>query len=155
MRDYGIRDLIRVFAHSQKSSDYQEMREYNTRFYTALSALLNAQLDNLHDDSFRSRILLRHFNITIESYNRQVNPYSGYLEAGLLHKSINELGEKAKRIQDTERVLMDCAQSIVELHLDYLEAMFIGLWGENKTRVSREGLMDQGFDPLDLPEIDF
>ncbi len=155
MKDYGVRDLIKVFARAQNSRDYPEMRDYNMRFYIALSSVLKVKIDLSNSEPSQSRILLNHFQTTINSYNNQINPYSGYLEAGLLHRSIERLGERGTRIQEAESILMDCAKSILELHLDYLEAMFVGLWGEITVRANHDELTAQGFDPLSLPDIDY
>jgi len=49
---------------------------------------MDVKIEVPESDSLEVRILFRHFNTTVDSHNSQVNPYSGYLEAGLLHKAI-------------------------------------------------------------------
>lgn len=131
------------------------MQQYNARFYAVLSSLMGVKIEVSESDSLQTRVLFKHFNTTVDSYTSQVNPYSKYLEAGLLHKAIDSLGEKGRLIRNSEEELMECAKSIVILHLNYLEALFIGIWGKVDTRVTLEELLVQGFDPRDLPDIDW
>jgi len=49
---------------------------------------------------------------------------------------------------------MECAESILNLHMNYLEGLFVGIWGEVSTKVTLEELLTQNFDPRDLPDID-
>ena len=55
MKDYGLRELFEVFAASQNTNDYPEMREYNERFYISLSFLLGVKIDIPETDPVHRR----------------------------------------------------------------------------------------------------
>ncbi|TSA87872.1 hypothetical protein FNU79_01080 [Deinococcus detaillensis] len=163
---YDLRSLLKSYAASQDEQEYPEMREYHARFYDALCKTLGTsvveiitipnQITVVTDkvDS-RKQILYRHFRSTVRSYLALTTPYSGYLEAGLLHKTIEELGDQGQKIQDIEKILMEHASALTKCHLDSMEAMFTVLYGVIERQVTRDELLSYGFDPQQRPDIDY
>jgi hypothetical protein len=150
---YDRRDLVRVYLGAQDrgfGGYYPESSAYNAALKAHYEAMLRGleRLFGLRLDAdgvgFGNRVLFMLFSATAHSLLALRTPWSGFLEASLVVRKVEEAGTEGVRVMAaSERIEALTAESR-ETHLEMLDALATAMLGE------RAGLT---FDPADLRAI--
>lgn len=152
-RPYDFRVFIEAYIYSQRQ-DY--VHADFTTYYSSLLDALQAQFETtLSRDglSFSQAVLWRLFESTVRSLLQITNPWSGFLEEGLLVRKLEESGEPGKLVRKASTVISDANNTSEAAHRDMLYALFAAIFGECTRVVTSEELRDAGFDDSKEPKI--
>lgn len=145
-RPYDARELINVYIYTRRK-DFPH--EDFGRYYQALLKALQEQFHvNFTGDgiSREQRVLVGLFNSTVNSLLQITNPWAGYLEAGLLHRTLRESSETETIVGQASEAIADANAASTDAHWEMLLALFSAAFGECTTVVTSEQLLQAGFD---------
>ncbi|MEU4422416.1 hypothetical protein AB0F81_17450 [Actinoplanes sp. NPDC024001] len=142
-RRYGRRDLIDAYLAAQggKYGGYlPESSTFNAALLVHHRAML-AGLERLFEirlahegmSEFGHRTLFMLFTSTVRSLLGQTAPWSDFLEAGLLHRTLEATPVNARVMAASDRIWMRMAESR-EDHLDILDALLTVFLGDRAER---------------------
>lgn len=152
-RPYDYRVLIEAFIYSQrKDFVHSDFTNYYTSLLQALQRLFGIRLSR-EGLSFNQRVLWGFFQNTIESLLQVTNPWAGYLEAGLLHKKLDESGEVGPIVYEASRKIVEANQASEAAHREMLYALFRAMFGACDRIVTSEDLREAGVDDSKEPDI--
>lgn len=152
-RLYDRHDLVRVYLGAQGrgfGGYYPESSAFNAALKAHYAAMLHGLQHlfglRLHADGVGSGnpALFMLFSATAHSLLALRTPWSGFLEAGLLVRKIDEAGPEGVRITAASDRIDALTAESREVHLEMLDALAAAMLGE------RAGLT---FDPADLRAI--
>ena len=152
-RPYDWRVLIEACIYTRRADFVHD--DFGT-YYRSLLASLQPFFDvdfSGNTLSFDQRILLGLFNSTIESLLQIRTPWSTYLEAGLLHKTLGKREEVERRVNDASVRIRQSNEESEEAHREMLATLFTTIFGERTQVVTSEQLLAAGFDDAEEPEI--
>ncbi|WP_165071378.1 hypothetical protein [Paludisphaera rhizosphaerae] len=154
-RPYDYRVLIEACLYSQrKDFVHSDFTNYYTSLLEAVQRHFGIRLSS-EGLSFnqRQRVLWGLFQNTIGSLLQVTNPWAGYLEAGLLHKKLDESGEVGPIVYEASRMIVEANQASEAAHREILYALFRAMFGECDRIVTSEELREAGFDDSKEPDI--
>jgi hypothetical protein len=125
-------------------------------YYTALLSKLEEAFDiHLSHENldFDQKSLFMLFVSTVHSYQRITTPWSGYLEAGLLIRHLEEAGEPGRRVFAASDAIRDIMKANQAAHFEMLYALFEGIYGFVDRVVDSEQLQEMGFDDSKEPQM--
>ena len=76
--------------------------------------------------SFDQEVLWGLFQNTLDSLLQITNPWDGYLEAGLVHRKLEECGEAGRTVDRASRVIGEANKASEAVHREILYALFCG-----------------------------
>lgn len=137
---YNRRDLVRIYLGAQDRGFGGYYPESST-FNAALKAHYAAMLDglqqlfglHLHPDgagTFNNRVLFSLFSATADSFLVLRTPWSGFLEAGLLVRKIDEAGPDGQRAMAASQRIDALTAESRETHLEMLDALVAAMLGD-------------------------
>jgi hypothetical protein len=152
-RPYDFRVLIEAYIYTQRKNFVHA--DFTTYYNSLLEALERAFGIRLTGDglSFHQRILWGLFQNTVGSLHQITNPWAGYLEAGLLHKKLEESGEPGRIVDKASAVIFEANKASEAAHHEILCALFLAIFGEFQKIVTSEELRRAGFDDSKEPDI--
>jgi hypothetical protein len=152
-RPYDFRVLIEAYIYThRKDFVHSDFTTYYAALLEALQRLFGVRLS--HDDlSFDHRVLWGLFQSTVGSLLQITNPWAGYLEAGLLHKKLEERGEPGRIVDRARAVISEANVASAAAHREILYALFLVIFGECERIVTSEDLRASGFDDTKEPDI--
>jgi hypothetical protein len=163
VRQYGRRDLIDAYlaTRGERSGGYrQESSAYNA----ALRAYWDGMLDGL-ERLFEIRLSHREvgnaalfmlFESTTRSLLAITTPWSDFLEAGLLHRKLDETGEVGARVMAASDRIWARAEETREDHREILDALLTVFLGDRAGRTFSAGqLQALGVDLQRPDSIDY
>lgn len=152
-RPYDLRALIEVYILAQrKDFVHPDFAAYYTGLLAALEGLFGVRLRR-EGLSFRQASLWGLFENTVRSLLRIGSPWSGYLEASLLQRHLDESGEAGEVVSQASRIIHDANTASEAAHRSMLHALFVAIFGECPQVVTSEDLARAGFDDTKEPEI--
>jgi hypothetical protein len=125
---YGRRHLVEAFLGAQDrgfGGYYPDSSSYNA----ALKAYHVAMLDGLQHlfdlrlDAPDHRALFMLLRSATDSFLAVQTPWSGFLEAGLLIKKVEEAGDEGQRVMALSQRIETLATESRQVHLDLLDAL--------------------------------
>lgn len=160
-RDAFVRCRLHVLAGpTSRFGDYEpENDDFNaalSAYYQGLDAALEqrfgAALDVSRAADVGTRVLLMLFGSTARSYLGIQTPWSGYLEAGLLVRRLEETGPSGERILEASRRIEDAAAVSRAAHLEILDTIARQVLGGRSDAVfTSADLLAAGFDDTRRP----
>jgi hypothetical protein len=152
-RPYDFRVLIEAYVYTQRQDFvHPDFGAYYAGLLASLERLFGLRLarDEL---SHRQRILWSLFNSTVRSLLQVSTPWDGYLETGLLVRTLEESGETAVLVERASTAISEAAKASRTAHREMLQALFVGIFGECRHVVTSEELRQAGFDDSCEPDI--
>jgi hypothetical protein len=152
-RPYDYRVLIEAYIYTQrKDFVHSDFTNYYASLLKALQTRFGIRLsrDGL---SFDQRVLWSLFANTVGSLLKITSPWSGYLEAGLLHKKLEESGEPGTVVYRASKVIGEANTASDAAHREILYALFHAIFGQCQLVVTSEELREVGFDDSKEPDI--
>ena len=152
-RPSDFRVLIEAYIYTQrKDFVHSDFTAYYAGLLEALQKLFGIRLS--HDDlSLGQRMLWGLFQSTVESLLQITSPWAGYLEAGLLHKKLEESGEPGNVVYRASAAIGEANKASEAAHREILYALFLTIFGECQRVVTSEELHESGFDDSIEPDI--
>jgi len=89
---------------------------------------------------------------TADSYLSISTPWTGYLEAGLIHRALEELGDTGKRVYELSSRIEELAEQNRTLHLEMMRELIESRHGQVGMVVSSKDLLAAGFDDSAEPQ---
>ena len=152
-RPYDFRGLIQAYIYTQRQ-DFVH-RDFG-RYYGELLKVLETQFGvRLARDGVPShhRVLWFLFDSTVSSLLAITTPWSGYLEAGLLHTKLDQLGEPGKAVYRASCEIEKVAGDSEAAHRKILETLFVVFFGDCQQIITSEDLKRAGFDDSREPTL--
>ncbi len=164
---YGRKDLVRAYLGAQDRGfgDYRpESSSFNAALklhyatmLDGLERLFRLRLDADRAGSFRNRALFMLFRSTTDALLALRTPWSGFLEAGLVVKTVQEAGPDGERIMAaSERIDALTAESR-DAQLEILDALVAIMLDDradltfDRADLRAVGVDDTPPDPADYP----
>ncbi|MRH89962.1 hypothetical protein GFY24_21395 [Nocardia sp. SYP-A9097] len=169
-RSYSLRDLAETYVlaqanwsdpiggYVQENTSYNAaLRKYRERLLEALEGLYGLTLEmGQMVEIPRGTVLFMHFKRTVSSCLALRTPGSGYLEAGLLLRSLEAAGDPGRRVLETSTRIDKFMDQSREAHLDILEDLLRILVGGNAALTfTAEDLRSLGVDDTPPVAADF
>jgi hypothetical protein len=152
-RPYDFRVLIDAYIYTQrKDFVHSDFTTYYASLLDALQGLFGIRLTR-EGLSFDQKVLWGLFQNTVGSLLQITNPWDGYLEAGLVHKKLEESGEVGRAVDRASRVIAEANKASEAAHREILYALFRAVFGECDRVVTSEQLREAGFDDSKEPDI--
>lgn len=152
-RPYDSRVLIEAYIYTRrKDFVHQDFNNYYCSLLEALQPLFGVDLSG-ESLSFDQRILWGLFNSTVDSLLQITSPWSGYLEAGLLHRTLREHEEIDLRVREASSSIYEANQKSAEAHREMLTALFFAIFGDRPQVITSDDLRAAGFDDSKEPDI--
>jgi hypothetical protein len=152
-RPYDYRVLIEAYIYAHRKdfvhSDF-------TNYYRSLLEALEARFDirlSREGLSFDHRVLWGLFDNTVGSLLQITSPWARYLEAGLLHMTLEATGEPGRVVRQASAVIGEANTASAAAHREILYALFRAIFGECQRIVTSEELLEAGFDDAKEPDI--
>ena len=121
-RPYDFRVLIEAYIYTQgKDFVYSDFTTYYTSLLDALQGLFGIRLSR-EGLSFDQKVLWSLFQNTVGSLLQIANPWDWYLEAGLVHKKLEESGEAGRAVDRASRAIGDANKASEAAHREVLYA---------------------------------
>jgi hypothetical protein len=153
-KTYDQASLIEAYIAAQRT-DY--LHEDFTTYYKALLDALEQAFGMLVSSQAIRRAEVRPlwllFQSTTHSYLSIKTTRSGFLEAGLIDKRFDELGDEALPIRQAEQTIMRLAEENRATHLQLLADLFTILFGPLEKVVTSAELLALGFDDSKEPSL--
>ncbi len=153
-RPYDFRVLIEVYIYTRrKNYVHSDFLVYYNGLLQALQHAFSIQLmpEGL---SFQQRILWGLFENTVLSLHQITSPWSGYLEAGLVLRLLDESGVHGQVVHRASAVIGKANADSETAHRDMLYALFVVIFGDCHKVVTSEELCLVGFDDSREPKIE-
>lgn len=106
------------------------LRAHHRAVLAGLEELFHLRLDSTALEDFNDKALFMLFSSTSASFLRTRTPWSGFLEAGLLHKCLEEVSETRERVHQASRRIEQLRDDLREAHLEILDALVARLLRE-------------------------
>jgi hypothetical protein len=167
---YNRRDLVRSYLGAQDrgfGGYYPESSTFNAALKAHYAAMLDGlqQLFGLHlhpdgVDTFNKRVLFMLFSATADSFLAVRTPWSGFLEAGLLIRKIDEAGPEGQRVMAASQRIDTLTAESRETHLEMLDALVTAMLGDraeltfSSADLRAIGVDDAKPSPADYPVYD-
>jgi hypothetical protein len=152
-RPYDWRVLIETYVYTRrKDFVHQDFNDYYRSLLDALHPLFGVDMSG-ETLSFDQDILWSLFNSTVDSLLQITSPWSGYLEAGLIHTKLREHEETERRVREASSSIHDANQRSEEAHREMLAALFIAVFGDRPQVITSDQLRAAGFDDSNEPDI--
>ena len=137
---YGRSDLVRVYLGA-RDRGFGGYYPDSSTFNAALQAHYTAMLDGLqqlfglrlHPDgvgTFNNRALFMLFSATADSFLALRTPWSGFLEAGLLVRKVDEAGPDGQRVMAASQRIDALTAESRQIHLEMLDALVRAMLGD-------------------------
>jgi len=150
-RPYDVSSLIEVYVRTQRTdfahSDFKDYYE----------ALLNVLLKRFGIDFSHEGIpdgktaFWFPFRATVASLNQITGPWSGFLEAGLIVKELEESGETGTTVNRASDIIRKANDLSNAAHREILHSLFAEIFGKSALVVTSQELLDAGFDDSKEP----
>ncbi|WP_326559968.1 hypothetical protein [Micromonospora sp. NBC_01796] len=133
------------------------LKTYHTAMLEGLQELFGLRMHPKGAGSFDSRVLLMLFYSTAESLLALRTPWSGFLEAGLLVRKVEETGEHGARVMSASQRIDTLVTESRQTHLELLDALVAAMLGDRAdltfTRADLQliGIDDTRPSPADYP----
>lgn len=152
-KPYNVDVLIQVYIYTRRNDFvHEDFTDYYNGLLEALTSLFGIELSEvLHGQTHRPFWGL--FNSTVDSLLRITSPWSGYLEAGLLHSQLRDAGAHGERVYLASDAIADANVKSEISHREMLKSLFILTFGECNQTVTSEELRAAGFDDNGEPKI--
>jgi hypothetical protein len=152
-RPYDVRALIEAYIYThRKDFVHSDFTTYYASLLEALQRLFGVRLSR-EGLSFDQGVLWGLFHSTVGSLLQITIPWAGYLEAGLLHKKLDESGEPGRTVHRATEIIIEANKASEAAHREVLYALFGAIFGECRRIVSSEELRESGFDDSKEPDI--
>ena len=152
-RPYDFRVLIEVYIYTRrKNYVHPDFLVYYNGLLQALQRAFDIQLKP-EGLVFRQRILWGLFENTVLSLLQITSPWSGYLEAGLVLKKLDESGVNGQEVHRASAIIGKSNTDSEAAHRDMLYALFVAIYGECNKVLTSEELLLAGFDDSKEPDI--
>lgn len=151
-RPYDFRALIEAFIYTRRSYVHDDFTNYYTGLLHALEGLFSIRLSD-EGLSFSQRVLWTLFSGTTSSLLQITHPWEWYLEAGLLHRKLEESGEPGRAVDRASVTIIEACKVSAAAHREMLCALFVAIFGECSRVVTSEELAAAGFDDSREPNI--
>ncbi|AGZ45350.1 hypothetical protein [Actinoplanes friuliensis] len=149
-RTYDRRDLIEVYLGSleQGYGDYYSgatsynaaLKVYYVDLRDALERRFNSRLGVDGDTALRML-----FHSTVASLLAIRTPWSGFVDAGLLNKRLEDAGENGERVNAASGRIAELTAQTREAHLEMLDALVVSFTGVRADlTVSEDDLRAEG-----------
>lgn len=136
---YGRRDLVRAYLGAQRrgfGGYYAESPTFNAALeahylslFDGLQQLFELQLDG-NPGANPNPALLMLFRSTADSLLTLRTPWSKFLEAGLIHRKLEEAGEHGVRVSRASDRISAAVADAREAHLEMLESLVAAMLGD-------------------------
>jgi len=152
-RPYDYRVLVETYIYAQrKDFVHPDFTTYYASLLDTLEKLFQVRLSR-EELSFDHQILWGLFQSTVDSLLQITNPWAGYLEAGLLHKKLEESGESFDIVSKAGATIAEANKASKAAHREILYALFETIFGECSRIVTSEELLQAGFDDSKEPDV--
>jgi hypothetical protein len=152
-RPYDSRVLIEVYIYTQrKDFVHSDFTTYYASLLDALQGLFGIRLSR-EGLSFDQKVLWSLFENAVGSLLQITDPWDRYLDAGLVHKKLEESGEAGRTVDRASRVIGEANKASEAAHREILYALFRTVFGECDRVVTSEQLREAGFDDSKEPDI--
>jgi hypothetical protein len=152
-RPYDFRVLIEAYVYTKRKDFlHSDFTEYYAGLLKSLKMLFGVGLSR-EGLTFSQKVLWGLFDNTADSLLRITSPWDGYLEAGLLHRKLEESREPGKIVDRASAVIHEANKASERAHREMLWALFVAIYGECPRVVTSEELLQAGFDDSKEPDI--
>jgi hypothetical protein len=152
-RPYHVRVLIEAYIYThRKDFVHSDFTTYYASLLEALQRLFDIWLSD-EGLSFDQLVLWRLFQSTVKSLLQITSPWDGYLEAGLLHKKLEQSGEPGRVVEQASAAIGEANKASEAAHREILYALFLAIFGDCQQSVTSEELRQAGFDDSKEPDI--
>ncbi|BCJ46493.1 hypothetical protein GCM10010168_61320 [Actinoplanes ianthinogenes] len=164
---YGRAALLHAYVAADGGNGLGDYGSESESYDGALRAHHRAMLDGLQrlfaiELTFegmpdqRARVLFMLFRSTAGSLNRLTTPWSGFLEAGLLHRHLDDTGDAGARVYEASHRIATRTDENRQDHLAILDDLLTVILGERaEARFTESDLRALGIDPQPPDVADF
>ncbi|GIE78233.1 hypothetical protein Aph02nite_41830 [Actinoplanes philippinensis] len=155
-RSYGRRDLIDAFLATREGERYGGYHPESSAYNAALRAHHEAMFGvlqrlfevSLTGEAAPDRVLFMLFQSTARSLLALTTPWSGFLEAGLLHRRLEATGDPGARVMAASDRIWSRNDESREDHLLILDELLTVFLGDRAGRTfTAADLIAAGTDP--------
>lgn len=152
-RPYDMNVLIQAYIYTQrKDFVHQDFNEYYCSLLEELEQIFGVDMSG-RTLNFDQRSLLGLFNNTVSSLRQIRSPWSGYMEAGLIHAKLKQREDINAKVKEASNTIDNANLTSSQAHHDMLRALFCAVFGELKQVVTSDDLLAKGFDDSTEPDI--
>ncbi|MER7282122.1 hypothetical protein ABT369_47605 [Dactylosporangium sp. NPDC000244] len=167
---YARRHLIEAYLGAQargfggylpESSAFNAaLKAYHAGMLDGLGQLFGLHLDSQQMDTFNNRVYFRLFVSTADSLLALRTPWSGFLEAGLLVRKVEQAGPDGQRVMTASSRIGAVVEESRQQHLEMLDALAAIMLGDraaltfSRADLRAIGVDDTAPNPADYPIYD-
>ena len=143
--------MIETYINTKRHYEHDDFPAYYNALFDVLKPSF-ATGGSHSGASKNARSLEILFQSTADSYLAIGTPWTGFLEAGLLHCALDESGDAGKRIYEFSTRIGELAEQSRTLHLEMMCKLFEMLNGPVSAVITSKDLLLAGFDDSAEPQ---
>lgn len=152
-RPYDYQVLIETYIYTHRTNFvHTDFTSYYASLLEALQARFGIRQER-ESLSFDHSVLWSLFDNTVRSLLQITDPWASYLEAGLIHKKLEESGEHGRIVDRASAIIWETNTQSEKAHREILDALFKAIFGECQLIMTSEQLRENGFDDSKEPDI--
>lgn len=152
-RPYDMNVLIQAYIYTQqKDFVHHDFNKYYRSLHEELEQIFGVDMSG-RTLSFDQRCLMGLFDSTVRSLHQIRSPWSGYLEASLLHAQLKKHEDINVKVKEASNTIVNANSISSRAHRDMLHALFCAVFGELQQVVTSDDLRARGFDDSTEPDI--
>ena len=150
-RPYDYHGLIEAFVYTQrKDFVHPDFTTYYSSLLDALQKQFGIRMS--HEGlALPQGVYWMLFKGTVRSLLQIRNPWDDFLEAGLVHKKLDESGELGRVVDRASAVIAEANKASEAAHREMLDALFHAIFGRCDRVLTSEELREAGFDDSKEP----
>jgi hypothetical protein len=156
---YDYRKLVKIYIETQREHHPNlDFKQYYAGLLASLEQFFDVALSSPPSkpppgSPPAGLALWMLFRATVRSYLRLTTPFSGFLEAGLIIRMIEQLGPQGETIFRLDNNIVELTKKSEETHLQLLYELFTAIYGKRDLVVTSQDLKAKGFDDSKEPRI--
>jgi hypothetical protein len=137
--------LVLAYIESQRTDHpHVDFETYHQDLSQALQNAFGITMTRDGIESFDGKVFFMLFSGVVRSW-LHLTARDGLLEAGLLERKIEELGDVGEKINQQRSQIYQLQQQGIAAHLELLNNIFHQIWKPTRIQVSRDELKEFGF----------
>jgi len=148
---YDARSLIETYIKTKRHYEHGDFADYYKALLSVLQSLFGVSVTD-SAAGWKPASLAMLFHSTADSYLAISTPWAGFLEAGLIHRALDESGEAGKRIYVFSDEIRGLAEQNERLHLEMMYTLLELRHGPVGMVITSKDLLAAGFDDSAEPQ---
>ena len=148
---YDVKSVLETYIKTKRHYHHEDFAIYYNALLNTLQSLFGVRVTD-SAPGWKAGALAMLFQSTADSYLSISTPWTGFLEAGLLHRALDESEEAGKRVYELTDRIGELAEQNRTLHLEMMCTLFELLNGHVRTVITSKDLLAAGFDDSAEPQ---